>query len=101
MQTVVRFAQHWNLSFPTPATFKRKYDIFQKHCGVVGRDSNDMLRSVHLALPAGAAPQVSAERAAALAEVSCDKAIFSLRPPYRVEIVGPLGRALIGLGVDE
>ncbi|ETW99147.1 MAG: hypothetical protein ETSY2_41460 [Candidatus Entotheonella gemina] len=35
-----------------------------------------------------------ADRAASFAEAGCDKVIFSLRPPYRAEIVEPLGRAL-------
>ena len=97
LRTVARWAQHWNLSFPTPETFKRKYDVLLEHCEVVGRDPKDILCSVQLALPVDEAPQVSADRAAALADVGCDKVIFSLRPPYRAEIVEPLGRALSDL----
>lgn len=97
LRTVARWAQHWNLSFPTPETFKRKYHILLGHCDAVGRDPNDILCSAQLALPVNEAPQASAERAAALADVGCDKVIFSLRPPYRAEIVEPLGRALSDL----
>ena len=97
LRTVARWAQHWNLSFASPETFKRKLDVLLGHCEAVGRDPKAIMRSVQLALPADEAPGVSAERAAALADVGCDKVIFSLRPPYRAEIVEPLGRALAAL----
>lgn len=97
LRTVARWAQHWNLSFASPEAFKRKYDILLGHCEAVGRDPKEILCSVQLALPADEAPQASAERAAALAEVGCNKVIFSLRPPYRAAIVEPLALALAPL----
>jgi F420-dependent oxidoreductase-like protein len=97
LRIAARWAQHWNLSFATPEAFTHKYDVLLGHCEAVGRDPKDITCSVQLALPADEAPDVSAERAAALAEVGCDKVIFSLRPPYRAEIVEPLGRALAAL----
>ena len=63
----------------------------------MGRDPKEIFCSVQLALPVDETPDASAERAAAFAEVGCDKVIFSLRPPYRAEIVEPLGRALADL----
>ncbi len=97
LRTVARWAQHWNLSFANSDTFKHKYEVLLGHCDAVGRDPNEILRSVQLALPADEAPGASAERAAALEAVGCQKVIFSLRPPYRAEIVEPLGRALAEL----
>ncbi len=97
LKTVARWAQHWNLSFPTPESFKHKYDVLRGHCDAVGRDPKDIMCSVQLALPADETPKASAERAAAFAEAGCDKVIFSLRPPYRAEIVEPLGQALSSL----
>ena len=97
LRTVARWAQHWNLSFANPDMFKHKYEVLLGHCDAVGRDPNEILRSVQLALPADEAPGASAERAAALEAVGCQKVIFSLRPPYRAEIVEPLGRALAEL----
>jgi F420-dependent oxidoreductase-like protein len=95
---VARCAQHWNLSFASPEQFKRKHEVLLGHCEAVGRDPKDILCSVQLALPADEAPEASAAKAAALAEVGCDEVIFSLRPPYRAEIVEPLGRALATIG---
>ena len=39
----------------------------------------------------------AADKVAALEAVGCQKVVFSLRPPYRAEIVEPLGRALAEL----
>lgn len=97
LRTVARWAQHWNLSFASPEMFTHKYEVLRGHCEAIGRDPNEILRSVQLALPVDEAPGASAERAAALEAVGCQKVIFSLRPPYRAEIVEPLGRALADL----
>jgi F420-dependent oxidoreductase-like protein len=94
LRTAARWAQHWNLSFATPEMFRHKHEVLLGHCEAVGRNPEEILCSVQLALPADEVPGVSAERAAALGEVGCDKVIFSLRPPYRAEIVEPLGKAL-------
>ena len=79
-QPVMQVVQHWNLSFANPDMFKHKYEVLLGHCDAVGRDPNEILRSVQLALPADEAPEASAERAAALEAVGCQKVIFSLRP---------------------
>lgn len=94
LRIAAEWAQHWNLAFAAPETFKRKREALLAHCEAVGRDPSEIVCSVQLALPADEAPEASAEKAATLAEAGCGKVIFSLRPPYRPEIVEPLGRAL-------
>ena len=53
---------------------------------------------MQVALPSDQAPEESAAQAAALGEAGVDVVIFSLRKPYRVEIMEPLAKALETIG---
>ncbi len=88
------YADHWNLAFASPETFKAKRSILERHCGDVGRDISDITCSVQLALPADQSPEDSAEQAAALRDHGADLVIYSLRVPYRVTVVESLAKAL-------
>ena len=94
LRIVAMYADHWNLPFASPEQFTAKYNILKAHCQTVGRDVNEIECSVQIALPADQAPSESASIAAALGEAGVNTVIFSLRNPYRVEILEPLAKAL-------
>jgi len=94
LRIVARYADHWNLAFAPPEVFTAKRAILSQHCEVVRRDVAEIKCSVQIALPADQAPEESAAQAAALGDAGVDLVIFSLRNPYRVEILEPLARAL-------
>lgn len=97
LRTVARFADHWNLSFANPQQFTAKKDILAMHCDNEGRDINEIECSVQIALPADQDPGQSAATAAALGEAGVDTVIFTLRNPYRPEVLEPLAKALQGI----
>ena len=94
LRIVAMYADHWNLPFASPEQFTAKHNILKAHCQTVGRDVNEIECSVQIALPADQAPSESASIAAALGEAGVNTVIFSLRNPYRVEILEPLAKAL-------
>jgi alkanesulfonate monooxygenase SsuD/methylene tetrahydromethanopterin reductase-like flavin-dependent oxidoreductase (luciferase family) len=94
LRTAARWAQHWNLPFATPETFRHKREVLLKHCAEVGRDPGEITCSVQVAVPADQPPAEAAATAAALGEAGVDLVIFTLRTPYRASIVEPLGQAL-------
>ena len=96
LRIVAEHAKHWNLAFATPEQFTAKREILQQHCDAVGRDISEIESSVQVALPADQDASESATIAAALGEAGVDTVIFSLRNPYRAEILEPLARALEG-----
>ena len=97
LRIVARYADHWNLPFASPDQFRAKRAILLEHCEAVGRDATEIECSVQVALSPEQAPEESAEVAAALGEAGVDTVLFSLRPPYRAELIEPLGRALEAL----
>jgi F420-dependent oxidoreductase-like protein len=94
LRIVARFADHWNLAFAPPDVFRAKKAILDRHCAEVGRDPSAIMCSVQIALPADQAPEESAAQAAALFDAGVDLVIFSMRNPYRAEILEPLARSL-------
>ncbi len=94
LRIVAQHADHWNLPFASPEQFKAKYEILQEHCDVVGRDINEIECSVQIALPAEQEPGESASLAAALGEAGVNTVIFSMRNPYRANMLEPLAKAL-------
>jgi len=91
------YADHWNLAFASPEQFSAKKAILARHCENVGRNLAEIECSVQIALPANQAPNESADLAAGLNDAGVDTVIFSLRNPYRAQIIEPLGKALESL----
>ena len=58
---------------------------------------DEIVRTAHIAWPAGADPAMLADQAAELSEVGVDQIIFSMRGPYPANEVEPLGVALARL----
>ena len=94
LRIVAQYADHWNLPFAPPEKFVQKRAILSEHCEAVGRNIDEIECSVQVALPADQAPQESADIASALGEVGVDTVLFSLRNPYKAQMIEPLGRAL-------
>lgn len=94
LRIVAQFADHWNLPFAAPEQFVQKKEVLARHCAAVGRDVNEIECSVQVALPADQDPGESAQIAADLRAVGVDTVLFSLRGPYRAQIIEPLGKAL-------
>lgn len=94
LRIAARFADHWNLPFATPDTFRAKREILLSHCADVGRNPGEITCSVQIALPADQAPEESAAQAMALGEAGVDMVIFTMRNPYRASMIEPLAVAL-------
>lgn len=95
LRTVARFADHWDMTFPeSPAEWKALDEVLVAHCAAIGRDPETIRRSVHVGWPADADPSALADTAQTFGAAGVDLVIFSMRGPYRVELVEPLATAL-------
>ena len=94
LRTVARWADHWDAIVPDPATWQRANETLLAHCAAVGRDEQEIRRSVHLFWEFDADVNALAERAAAFQAVGVDLVIFSMRGPYDARLVEPLANAL-------
>ncbi|MBT6277080.1 MAG: LLM class F420-dependent oxidoreductase [Chromatiales bacterium] len=94
LRIAAQFADHWNLSFPTPETFTHKRSVLRAHCETIGRNLSDIQCSAQIALPADKDPEAVVAQAAALGEAGADMVLFSMRPPYRADMVEKLALAL-------
>lgn len=95
LRTAARFADHWDMTFPkSPEEWQALDAVLADHCAAVGRDPATIRRSVHLSWPPDADPSALADAAQSFFAVGVDLAIFSMRGPYRAELLGPLASAL-------
>jgi F420-dependent oxidoreductase-like protein len=94
--SAARYAQHWNFVGGPPEEFAHKREVLHSHCAAVGRDPADIYCSSHVRFEGD--PVATAATAAALAEVGCDLAIVTLRPPHSPEVLEPLAEALAEIG---
>lgn len=94
LKIAAMYADHWNLSFASPEQFSAKKAVLARHCEDVGRNLDEIECSVQIALPADQPPNESADLAACLRDAGVDTVIFTLRNPYRADIIEPLGKAL-------
>jgi F420-dependent oxidoreductase-like protein len=95
LRTVARFADHWDMIFPkSPQEWQALNAILSDHCAVIGRDPSTIRRSVHISWPPDADPSVLADAAQSFFALGVDLIIFSMRGPYRAELLDPLATAL-------
>ncbi len=95
LRTAARFADHWDMTFPeSPGEWKALDEVLVGHCAAIGRDPASIRRSVHLSWPADADPSELADSAHSFTAAGVDLVIFSMRGPYRVELVERLARVL-------
>lgn len=95
LRTVARFADQWDMTFPdTPADWLELNDVLNGHCERVGRNPDDIARSVHLGFDEETAPGALAENAQGFFDAGVDIVVWSMRgavDPARLE---PLANAL-------
>jgi len=95
LRTVARWADQWDMTFPqSPAEWSALDEVLVEHCAAVGRDPAEIRRSVHVSWPADADPGALSEGAQPYFAAGVDLVIFSMRGPYRAELVEPLAEAL-------
>jgi F420-dependent oxidoreductase-like protein len=94
LAVVARWAQKWDGGFGSLDKWREANDALIGHCERIGRDHTEIMRTTHLAWPAGADPSALADQAAELAAAGIQHVIFSMRGPYVAAEVEPLGVAL-------
>lgn len=95
LRAVARWADHWDMvgANSVPA-WQKANDKLLAHCAAVGRDPAAIRRSVHVMWPVEAEPGYLADQAAGFAAAGVDLIIFSMRGPYRANLLEPLAQAL-------
>jgi F420-dependent oxidoreductase-like protein len=95
LRAAARWADLWDLAGPeSPAAWKSASDVLDQRCAEVGRNPDDIRRSVHLMWPQEADPSAMAATAGEYAAAGVDLVIFSMRAPYDVRRLEPLVKAL-------
>ena len=94
LAVAARWAQQWDGGFAAPEAWQEANDALVGHCERIGRDHNEIDRSIHLAWEAGADPAALASKAHEWIDRGADQVIFSMRGPYRASEIEPLGAAL-------
>ncbi|MFV0523210.1 MAG: LLM class F420-dependent oxidoreductase [Acidimicrobiales bacterium] len=92
---VARHADQWDGGFAAdPTAWLSLSEILDGHCADIGRDPGEISRSIHLAWAPDDDPSKLAARAAELADAGVDEIIFSMRGPYRADLLEPLANAI-------
>ena len=94
---VAKYAQVWNMG-GSPAEFKHKMEILDRHCADVGRDPKDILLSAHLRLADGNYRRVI-EDTIALGAEGLDLAIVYLPLPHDPRVVEVLAERIRDSGL--
>jgi len=95
LRTVARFADQWDMTFPdTPADWAELNEVLFGHCERVGRNSDEIDRSVHLAFDPDSSPVACAEQAAEFFDAGVDIVVWSFRGPVDVARLAPLADAV-------
>ncbi|MFV0260037.1 MAG: TIGR03560 family F420-dependent LLM class oxidoreductase [Acidimicrobiales bacterium] len=96
---VARYADRWDGGFAAePAAWRERSDILDGHCADIGRDPGEIRRSAHMSWAPADDPSKLADRAAELADAGVDEVIFSMRGPYRADLLEPLANAITSRG---
>ena len=99
LRTTARWADQWDMTFPASPDHWRDHDeALRAHCDDLGRDQSEITRSIHLGFPADAAPGELAAQAPGFFEAGVDVIVWSMRGPYRPELLAPLAEAIYSEG---
>ncbi len=88
---VARWAQLWDTGFPSVAEWRDANDALIGHCEAIGRNHEEIKRTVHIAWNPQADPSELADQAAEFAQLGADQVIFNMQGPYSAAEVEPLG----------
>lgn len=95
MKTAAKYAQLWDALFTeTTEEFVELNQVMNDHCAAVGRDPDEITRSVHLAWSVDDDPSALADRAAEFVAAGAQQIVFSMRAPYRADVLEPLADAI-------
>lgn len=95
LRTAARFADQWDMTFPeTPQAWEELNEVLLGHCIDVGRDQNEIKRSIHLGLDTDSDPLRLADEAHAFFAVGVDLVVWSMRGPIEAGRIEPLAAAL-------
>lgn len=101
LRTVARWADQWDMTFPdSPEHWWEHDEALRSHCEDIGRDSKEITRSIHLGFPADGDPSRMAATAPPFFEAGVDVVVWSMRGPYKPELLGPLAEAIRAEGAD-
>lgn len=95
LRIAARFAQQWDAMFSASTEeFVELSGILDEHCAKVGRDPKEIKRSMHLAWAVDDDPRQLADRAAEFVAAGAEQIVFSMRGPYRADLLEPLANAI-------
>lgn len=95
LKTVARFADQWDMTFPSDPDDWRELDaVLRQHCDTVERDQSTITRSIHLAFPADADPTALADHASGFFDAGVDVVVWSMQGPMDPARLAPLAAAL-------
>ena len=96
LRTAARWADHWNAPTGDPEVFAAKSAVLDRHCADLGRDPDEILRSVMIRFEPGDLHTLRAQ-AEALAAAGAQKAIVIMPTPHdpaHVDVVGELAASM-------
>jgi F420-dependent oxidoreductase-like protein len=95
LRTAARFADQWDMTFPdSPAAWEEHDAVLRAHCEDVGRDQQEITRSVHLGFDEASEPAALAEQADGFFDVGVDVVVWSMRGAVDPARLGALASAL-------
>lgn len=95
LRTVVRFADQWDYTFPkTTEEWLDLNAVLREHCESVGRDPNEITRSIHLGLDPGSDAGELSELADSFFDVGVDIVVWSMRGAMDASRLEPLANAV-------
>ena len=98
LRTAARFADQWDMTFPdTPDAWRELDEVLRGHCDDVGRNSDEIARSIHLGFDTDTDPSALAEQAATFFDAGVDIVVWSMRGPVDPARLAPLADALQAL----
>lgn len=95
LRTTARFADQWDMTFPNePSDWLELDGVLRQHCADVGRDSDEIARSIHLGLDPDSDPAALADKSAGFFDAGVDIVVWSMRGPIDASRLAPLAQAL-------
>ncbi len=93
LKVVARWADMWDTFPESLEAWQATRSILDEHCAGIDRNPSDIRSSIHLSWPADADPAALAGQAAPYVGI-VDLVIFSMRGPYRPDLLEPLANQL-------
>jgi F420-dependent oxidoreductase-like protein len=95
LRTAARYADQWDMTFPdSPAVWQEHDEALRQHCADVGRDSQEITRSVHLGFDESDDPGALSDQAATFFDVGVDLVVWSMRGTMDPARLGALAARL-------